>query len=123
MSAGRFPALASTAVLLATDCTTADLQWHVCSSAGLPISAPDATLLGSAILLTMIDHYKPTTSRVQERSRALMPYLVPAPSLGIMGTLSLAKRLQKTILAAAQDPGRCSMPCGRLTCKSNNMLG
>ena len=38
-----------------------------------------------------------------------MPWLVPAPSMGVMGNSLIAKRLKKNILAAAQDPGRCSM--------------
>ena len=69
---------------------------------------------GQSCLADSMHHCKPTSFCVQERSRALMPWLVPAPSMGIMGNSLIAKRLKKNILAAAQDLGRCSMLWGLL---------
>jgi hypothetical protein len=42
------------------------------------------------------------------RSRALQPYLLPAPSHAIIGQSRFAVRLRRDVVAAARDPSRCA---------------
>ncbi|KAJ9518640.1 hypothetical protein QJQ45_018665, partial [Haematococcus lacustris] len=40
------------------------------------------------------------------RGRALLPYLVPAPKQGVVGSSTYSDRLRKQVVAAARDPRR-----------------
>ncbi|KAL6765626.1 sigma-54 interaction domain family [Haematococcus lacustris] len=70
---------------------------------------PDYTLALSRWLLDQMQAAASQALGARARGRALLPYLVPAPKQGVVGSSTYSDRLRKQVVAAARDPRRAPL--------------